>query len=162
MTETNSEEDGAAVRFPPPMIPVLAILIGVALGAFSPIVSGFVLPTPERYWIGGMIIAGSLVGLGLWPIFLLRDSGQNVTPWSTTPEIVVLGPYRFTRHPMYLMMVLLCIGFTILLSNPWIGILTPICAWTLYQFAIKPEEAYLEQKFGDSYRAYKLKVRRWI
>ncbi len=63
---------------------------------------------------------------------------------------------------MYLMMVLLCIGFTILLSNAWIGILTPICAWALYQTAIKPEEAYLERKFGASYRAYKLKVRRWI
>lgn len=63
---------------------------------------------------------------------------------------------------MYLMMVLFCIGFTILLSNAWIGILAPICAWTLYQFAIKPEEAYLAEKFGGSYRAYKLKVRRWI
>ncbi len=161
MMETNNDEDGAAVGFPPPIIPVLAILIGVALGAFLP-VSGFVLPTPQRYWMGGMIAAGSLVGLGLWPIFLFRDSGQNVTPRSTTPEIVVLGPYRFTRNPMYLMMVLLCIGLAVLLSNAWLGILTPVCAWTLYQFAIKPEEAYLEQKFGDSYRAYKLKVRCWI
>ncbi len=160
--ETNNDEDGAAVRFSPPIIPALAILIGVALDALSPITSGFVLPTPERYWIGGMLIAGSLVGLGLWPILLFRDSGQNVTPWSTTPELVVLGPYRFTRNPMYLMLVLLCIGFTILLSNAWMGILTPICAWTLYQFAIKPEETYLAQEFGDSYRAYKLKVRRWI
>ncbi len=74
--ETNNDEDGAAVRFPPPIIPELAILIGVALGAFLP-VSGFVLPTPERYWIGGLNIAGSLVGLGLWPIFLFRDSGQT-------------------------------------------------------------------------------------
>ncbi len=160
--ETINDGDGAAVRLPPPLVPVLAILIGVALGAFSPIVPGFVLPTPERYWIGGMTIAGSLIGLGLWPMFLFRDSGQDVAPWSTTPELVVLGPYRFTRNPMYLMMVLLCIGFTILLSNAWIGILTPICAWALYQTAIKPEEAYLEQKFGASYRAYKLKVRRWI
>ncbi len=160
--EKNSDEDGAAVRLPPPLVPVVAILIGVALGAFSPIVPGFVLPTPERYWIGGMTIAGSLIGLGLWPMFLFRDSGQDVAPWSTTPEIVVLGPYRFTRNPMYLMMVLLCIGFTILLSNAWIGILTPICAWVLYQTAIKPEEAYLEQKFGASYRAYKLRVRRWV
>ncbi len=160
--ETNSDENGAAVRLPPPFVPVLAILIGVALGAFSPIVPGFVLPTPERYWIGGMTIAGSLIGLGLWPMFLFRDSGQNVAPWSATPELVVLGPYRFTRNPMYLMMVLLCIGFTVLLSNAWIGILTPFCAWALYQTAIKPEEAYLEQKFGASYRAYKLKVRRWV
>ena len=63
---------------------------------------------------------------------------------------------------MYLMMVLVCIGFAIILSDPWILVLTPVCAWVLYQTAIKPEEAYLEEKFGDSYRAYKQTVRRWI
>jgi len=41
-------------------------------------------------------------------------------------------------------------------------VLTPLCAWVLYRFAILPEEAYLERKFGDIYLAYKHRVRRWL
>jgi protein-S-isoprenylcysteine O-methyltransferase Ste14 len=63
---------------------------------------------------------------------------------------------------MYLQMVLGCVGFFIILSNAWILILTPICALVLQQFAILPEEAYLERKFGDAYLDYKRRVRRWL
>ncbi|HEX7719149.1 MAG TPA: isoprenylcysteine carboxylmethyltransferase family protein, partial [Woeseiaceae bacterium] len=72
------------------------------------------------------------------------------------------GPYRFTRNPMYLLMVLVCVAVAIILSNAWIVVLTPLCAWALYRFAILPEEAYLERKFGDGYRDYKRRVRRWL
>ena len=63
---------------------------------------------------------------------------------------------------MYLMMVLICIGFAILLWNLWILLLAPICAWVLQKLAVEPEEQYLEAKFGEAYLAYKRRVRRWI
>jgi protein-S-isoprenylcysteine O-methyltransferase Ste14 len=63
---------------------------------------------------------------------------------------------------MYLMMVMVCIGVAIILSNVWILVFTPVCAWSLYYFAIAPEEAYLGRKFGESYRRYKTRVRRWL
>jgi protein-S-isoprenylcysteine O-methyltransferase Ste14 len=63
---------------------------------------------------------------------------------------------------MYLGMILFCLGFAIILSEPWIIILTPVCGWLIYHLAIRHEEAYLEEKFGDPYRAYKDTVRRWI
>jgi protein-S-isoprenylcysteine O-methyltransferase Ste14 len=63
---------------------------------------------------------------------------------------------------MYLQMVLICIGVAVIRMDVWILALTPVCAWLLQRFAILPEEAYLERKFGDSYRAYKGRVRRWI
>ena len=49
-----------------------------------------------------------------------------------------------------------------ILMDLWILALTPSCAWLLQRFAILPEEAYLERKFGDTYLAYKGQVRRWI
>ena len=157
-----SESDGAAVRFPPPLIPLFTILGGAALDYVLPITAGFDLPTPGRYWIGGVIAAGALLVLGLWPVLMFRKSGQSVIPWKETPEILVEGPYRYTRNPMYLQMVLVCLGFVIILSSEWVLILTVICFWMLNVFAIRPEEAYLEKKFGDSYRDYKKNVRRWI
>ncbi len=158
----SDRKDGAAVRFPPPLLPLATIIGGNQLTRIFPLIANFDLPTPGRYWIGGLIIVASLSILGLWPIILFRRSGQSEIPWTPTPEIIVRGPYQFTRNPMYLMMVLLCLGFGILLADLWILALTPICALLLYQFAIKPEETYLERKFGASYFRYKNNVRRWI
>ena len=160
--ETSNKKDGAKVRFPPPILPIITIVGGHYLSVFVPLVSGYDLPTPARYWIGGLIAAGALLVLGLWPVVLFHKAGQSELPWTPTTEIIIQGPYHFTRNPMYLMMVLLCIGFAILLSDAWTAVLTPVCALLLYFFAIRPEETYLEGKFGDSYRAYKQKVRRWI
>ncbi len=158
----DSEEDGAAVRFPPPLLPLATILAGVALERWWPLAVGFDVPAPERYWAGGVAIAVAVLVLGLWPVVKFRRSGQSELPWRPTPLILDDGPYRFTRNPMYLQMVLVCLGLAVILSNAWILVLTPLCAWALYWFAIRPEEVYLERKFGDGYRDYKRSVRRWL
>jgi protein-S-isoprenylcysteine O-methyltransferase Ste14 len=160
--ENDKKKGGARVRFPPAILPIITIVSGHYLSSFLPLVSGFDLPTPARYWIGGLIAAGALLVLGLWPVILFHRAGQSELPWTPTTEIIIRGPYQFTRNPMYLMMVLFCIGFAIILSDVWTAILTPVCAALLYLIAIRPEEAYLEGKFGESYRAYTQKVRRWV
>jgi hypothetical protein len=58
--------------------------------------------------------------------------------------------------------VLLCIGFAVALTNWWILALTPVCVWPLQRFAILPEEAYLERKFGETYLVYERWVRRGL
>lgn len=164
MTTSEKPEptDHAAVRFPPPLLPLATIIVGFALGRVVPIFASVELPMPQRYWIGGFIVVASIFALGVWPIRLFKRTGQDVKPWTETPEIVVQGPYKFTRNPMYLMMILVCLGFAILLSEIWIVILTPVCAWLIYMIAIRHEEDYLAKKFGDSYHEYKNSVRRWI
>jgi protein-S-isoprenylcysteine O-methyltransferase Ste14 len=154
--------DAAAVRVFPPGVPVLTILIGVGLDRLWPLESGFDLSTPACYWIGGSIVVGAILGLGLYSVILVRRTGQSENPWKPTTAIVDRGPFRFTRNPMYLQMVLGCIGFAIILTNMWILLLTPVCAWVLHRFAILPEEAYLESKFGEKYLSYKRRVRRWL
>lgn len=155
-------KDAAAVRVFPPTAPLLTILAGVALQRVWPITLPFALPPPTRYWIGGLIVLGALLGLGLWSVVLVRGSGQRENPWKPTTEIVERGPFRVSRNPMYLQMVVGCVGFAVLLGNPWIFVLTPLCAWALQRWAIRPEEAYLERKFPDAYGAYKKRVRRWL
>ena len=155
-----TQRDAAAVRIFPPAVPLATILLGVGLQRMWPI--GLGLPAPVRYWIGGLIVVGAILGLGAWPVLLFRRGGQSEIPWTPTLHIEQRGPYRFTRNPMYLQMVLVCVGVAILLGNVWIFALTPLCAWLLQRLAILPEEAYLERKFGDGYRAYKQRVRRWL
>jgi protein-S-isoprenylcysteine O-methyltransferase Ste14 len=155
------ERDAAGVRVLPPAVPLVTILAGVVLNRLWPIAPG-VVPTPERYWIGGAIVLGAILGLGAWSVFLIRRSGQSENPYKPTTRIVEGGPFGVTRSPMYLQMVLVCLGFAVLLGNVWIILLTPLCAWVLQRFVIEPEEAYLGRKFGSEYLAYKQRVRRWL
>jgi protein-S-isoprenylcysteine O-methyltransferase Ste14 len=157
-----SVRDGAVVRIFPPGVPLLTIVAGVLLNRWWPIDPGFTLPAPARYWVGGLVVAGAFLVFGVWAVVLFRRTGQDEKPWAPTPEIVERGPFRVTRNPMYLQMVIGCIGFAIILMNVWILLLTPLCGWALQRFAIRPEEEYLERKFGDVYLTYKRRVRRWL
>jgi protein-S-isoprenylcysteine O-methyltransferase Ste14 len=156
------ERDAAAVRVFPPAVPVLTILLGIALQRAWPIQVNLGIAPAARHWVGGLIVVGAILGLGLWSVVLFRRSGQDENPWKPTPQIVERGPFRMTRNPMYLQMIIVCIGIAFMLANAWILLLTPLGGWVLQRFAIRPEEAYLERKFGDKYLAYRRRVRRWL
>jgi protein-S-isoprenylcysteine O-methyltransferase Ste14 len=83
-------------------------------------------------------------------------------PWTSTPQIVSSGVYRFTRNPMYLGLAAIQLGIGVALGNGWIVALVPAVLAAVHVLAIRPEEAYLERKFGDAYRQYKRSVRRWL
>jgi protein-S-isoprenylcysteine O-methyltransferase Ste14 len=157
-----AEKDAAAVRVFPPGVPLVAALLAAGMNRVWPLDLGFGIPAPLRYWVGGTIVVGAVLGLGLWSVVLFRRGGQSENPWKPTPAIEESGPFRFTRNPMYLQMVLICIGLSVVLMNWWLLALTPVVMWLLQRLAIEPEEAYLERKFGAVYLAYKRKVRRWI
>lgn len=164
MENENEEqiEKGAAVKFPPPILPIVTIIAGYVIGRFLPLFPDSVLPAPERYWIGGLICVAAVVVFVILPFKQFQRTGQDPKPWTPTPEFIGSGLYRFSRNPMYLGMIVFCLGFAVILSEAWIVILTPACGWLIYVLAIGPEEAYLEQRFGDAYREYKARVRRWI
>jgi len=154
--------DAAAVRFPPPLIPLGAILLSVVVERVWPLDAGVSLSATFRYWIGGGIVVIAFFALGLWAVVLFRRAGQSELPWTPTPSIEQHGPFRFTRNPMYLQMVLICLGLAIIMMNWWLLLCTPIVGWLLQRHAIHPEEAYLARKFGDEYRDYKRRVHRWL
>lgn len=141
---------------------MLTVLAGFALNLIAPIGSDLMPDGLLRYVTGGVLIIAPIYFLGFQSVRELRRTGQSENPYKTTTEIVETGPFRFTRNPMYLQMVIACFGFAILLSSAWIALLTPVCAVLLHVLVIRHEEAYLERKFGDDYLAYKGRVRRWI
>jgi protein-S-isoprenylcysteine O-methyltransferase Ste14 len=154
------EKDGAAVRLPPPITYLVAVIVGVLLHAFA-------LSLPLELTLGPrMGAAVAVAGLGIammaGAMGLFKRSGQDPKPWKSTPEIISTGVYRFTRNPMYVGLALLQIGIGIGLANGWILVLVPPVLVIIYATAIRHEEAYLEHKFGDTYSAYKTAVRRWI
>jgi protein-S-isoprenylcysteine O-methyltransferase Ste14 len=79
-----------------------------------------------------------------------------------TDAIVAGGPFRFSRNPIYLSMILLQIGVGVWTKSLWFFVLAAISVALLTWGVIMREERYLEQKFGDKYLSYKSRVRRWI
>jgi protein-S-isoprenylcysteine O-methyltransferase Ste14 len=77
-------------------------------------------------------------------------------------SIVDTGPYRFTRNPIYLSMVLGLIGLAIAFNSLWLLLTLVPFALVIRYGVVAREEAYLERKFGDVYRGYRARVRRWL
>ena len=79
-----------------------------------------------------------------------------------TNKLVTTGIYRLSRNPMYLGILLSLIAIAVWMNN-WLSI--GVCiGFALYitQFQIKPEERFLQNKFGQEYQDYCRKVRRWL
>ena len=140
----------------------MAIFGGIFLERVIPTHLSIGVSPTLRSTVGWLIVVLSILVFGLWSVILFRKGGQSENPWKPTTEIVESGPYRFTRNPMYLQMILVCIGVSIALGNIWILLLTPVAMFILVKLVIKPEEAYLEEKFGETYLLYKHRVKRWF
>jgi protein-S-isoprenylcysteine O-methyltransferase Ste14 len=151
----------AGVIARPPLLFLLALLLGF--------VSDRLLPLPFAVPSLGMarwILAGSLIVAGLALAAAgIRNFFGAATPVPTnkpTRALVTTGIHRWTRNPIYLGMFLMYVGIGIAARSPSILILTVPLAITIRYGVVAREEAYLERRFGDSYRAYKASVRRWL
>ena len=159
MTDAAAGERGANVHFPPPLVFVAFTLLGVLLRY----VAGPI-PLPAALWarlLGvGVLVAGGAIVLSARTHFVRTH--QHPAPWKPTPELILGGPYRFTRNPMYLGITCVQIGLGVALANLWIALLAPLALLTVHVIAVLPEERYLAEKFGSSYRQYCATVRRYL
>jgi protein-S-isoprenylcysteine O-methyltransferase Ste14 len=160
MAPTNSAERGAHVRFPPPLVFLSGILLGVACDYV-------VVPAPvpvRRMFsaVAGLLLLGAGLGLIASARIHFTRTGQNPIPWKPSPELILRGPYRFTRNPMYLGMTLIEVGLGLAVNNLWISSFAVPALITVHFLAVLPEERYLSEKFGESYKAYLARIRRYL
>jgi protein-S-isoprenylcysteine O-methyltransferase Ste14 len=104
----------------------------------------------------------SALALFAWAIVTVTRAGSNVPTNRPTTSIVESGPYRFTRNPIYLGMFLGLIGLAIAFDTLWLLLMLVPFALVIRYGVVAREEAYLERKFGDVYRGYRSRVRRWL
>ena len=117
---------------------------------------------PQSTTVGIAVIALGLV-FAAWGIATFRRAGTEVMPSSPINKaLVAYGPYAFTRNPMYVGMVTITLGVALLVGAPLLYA-APVLLFLLDNFIIIPfEEAKMERQFGEAYRAYKARVRRWL
>jgi protein-S-isoprenylcysteine O-methyltransferase Ste14 len=153
----DTDTSNAAVR--PPVAWILALVAGVAADRLYPL--RFVPASVGAAWVGGAIFAIALA-LAIWAIVTIRKAGTQVETYKPTTAIVANGPYRFTRNPIYLGMVLGLIGLAVAFDSLWILVTLVLFYLVIRYGVVAREEAYLERKFGDVYRRYRARVRRWL
>jgi protein-S-isoprenylcysteine O-methyltransferase Ste14 len=151
--------DSAKVTFPPPFIYLGMLLLGLALDRILP--WSIQLTSIGRYLGGGLLIIAALAYL-LAASGRFRKAGTDVKPWKTTSTIVADGVYALTRNPMYLGMALFMAGLGLTFSSLGVVVMLPVVIVLIQTQVIAREERYLEAKFGEEYRAYKSRVRRWL
>jgi len=151
--------DTANVIIRPPIAWAVAVLGGLALNWLLPL--PFVPATVPAGWLGATVFALALA-LFAWAIVTITRAGSNVPTNRPTTTIVDRGPYRLTRNPIYLGMVLGLIGLAIALNSLWLLLTLVPFALVIRYGVVASEEAYLERKFGDDYRRYRARVRRWL
>jgi protein-S-isoprenylcysteine O-methyltransferase Ste14 len=156
MNSANSA--GPAVKTIPPLVYLAGILVGSLANIWLPTK---ILPDPIAWVVGGILVLCGLVLTG--SAFLrFRRAGTTVRPDRAPSALVMSGPYRISRNPMYLGLAVISLGIAIADQSLWTLIALAIVMALIQRHAIEPEEAFLEKRFGAEYLSYKGTVRRWI
>ena len=151
--------DTANVIVRPPIAWALAVLVGLTLQWVVSL--PFMPASVPAGWIGGIVFVLALA-LFAWAIATMTRAGSNVPTNLPTTTIVETGPYRFTRNPIYLGMLLGLVGLAIAFDSLWLLVMLVPFTLAIRYGVVAREEAYLERKFGDAYRQYRARVRRWV
>lgn len=119
------------------------------------------MPAPKSQVFGAALV-GLAVAVIAWAVRTMERGGASPDAGLHPAALVTRGPFRFSRNPIYLGFLLIYSGGGLLLNSLWIVLLAPVVVAGLAQAIIVRDERLLEKRFGDEYRAYRARVRRWL
>ena len=163
MSEQNDQMPNSGVRFPPPAIFVAAAIVAWLLETRVTrihIVGGTASSFSMEIFGAILLLAG--FALIAWGLYTFASAHTGILPMRPATTIVDVGPYRFTRNPMYTGMTVMYIGGALGLNWGWALILLPIVIAAVYTLVIRKEERYLTSAFPVEYGDYRKRVRRWL
>ncbi len=153
-------KDNAGVYVPPPLI--YAVIFILAMVAKSKFPIDIRLLRSHQIHILGWVLIIITIGIllpSLWRFWRSKNTLITVKP---ATSLQTTGIYNYTRNPMYLGLMVLYIGLACLSENCWTLIFLPVLFLIIQYYIIYREEKYLERAFGEEFKVYKNKVRRWI
>ncbi len=153
-----SDDVAGKRRILPPVYLLGALSLMICLHLLLP--GEQVVRSPLRY-IGAPILVLALA-LVAWGVVLFRRAGTTIKPFRESSTLVLEGPYRWSRNPIYLGMAGGLIGIGVMLGSASPFVVIPVFAVVIDVVIIRAEEAVLERTFGAVYATYKNRVRRWL
>lgn len=156
--QSSQERQKVGMLIPPPILLVALVLASVAA---------------HFLWLGWLafslprVLAGALVLLASFSLVVasgraFRQAGTPVRPTAPAVVVVVQGPYRISRNPMYVGMAGALAGLGVLTGSLCFALAFLVFLAIVHFGVVLPEERYLESLHGDAFRRYKQQVRRWL
>jgi protein-S-isoprenylcysteine O-methyltransferase Ste14 len=156
----DSRSRNPAVRIPP----LLLFLASLALSLFLQRLTGLgpAMPLSRPWQVVSILLLAAGILLAVWAVGLFARHRTTIIPHGDSSALIIQGPYRFTRNPMYLGLSLAYLGVALWLQC-WIALpFLVIPLWWLSFLIIPMEESQMRQRFGDAYDSYCDRVRRWL
>lgn len=150
----------AGIHMPPPLFFAVGFFVGWLLQRVHalPIVPS---STVAREPVGlGLVVAG--LAFMCWAVVTFLTARTTVIPNRPASRLVTVGPYRFSRNPMYTGFTVVYIGLTLIINSAWPLLILPLVILALLSMVIEREEQYLHGAFGKQYAEYTRRVRRWL
>lgn len=110
----------------------------------------------------GLISIAAGLGLIGWSALVFFRAKTPIHPRRKPRSLLTGGPFSLSRNPIYLAMVLIVLGFALSLGSVLPLLCAPLFGWIVAKRFIAGEEHFIEREFGDEWRGYAEKVRRWI
>ena len=151
------------LHIPVPWVFVLTYLVGVGLQlATRPLLPVLVWRTLP--WVGGAGGALFVIGaaIAVWGLVTFRRARTTTVPGQVSAQLVTWGPYRFTRNPMYVGLIVAYLGEAGILRQIWPILLLPLTIAYVNRIVIPLEESKLLEAFGAAYQRYQARVGRWL
>ncbi|MGH2953460.1 MAG: methyltransferase family protein [Solirubrobacterales bacterium] len=149
--------DRPSYSVPPPVPPVVALILIVVLELVAPV---DFLPKGVSLAVGiPLLVAG--LGFWGWGIASLAQQGESPDPFKPTNRLLTGGALRFSRNPVYAGGTVGLLGLALLVDTATGVAVVALLGLLANRLALE-EERFLEARFGDEYRAYRSRVRRWI
>jgi protein-S-isoprenylcysteine O-methyltransferase Ste14 len=159
--QKNGARINPVMRIPVPWVYILAYLIGFVVQLYLPI------PVQSAKVVRISLIIGLvLVVIGVACAFsalgIFKKRSTTTIPFETPTSLVMSGPYRFSRNPMYVGLTLIYLGVAGTRAELWPVIVLPVLLAYVNFIVIPVEEQHLREAFSDSYAQYSARVRRWL
>jgi len=152
------KKDNAGVIAPPPLIFLAFVILGLGIHRFFPMS----LVSDEISGVFGPIFVILPITTFILAVRQFSTARTSVKTHEPTSAIITSGPYRFSRNPIYLAMVLQHFGIALWVNTLWLLATLVLVIPVITVGVILREERYLEPKFGDTYLEYKKRTRRWL
>ena len=151
--------DAPGYRIWPPIALGVPLFAGVMVTAVAG--DPFTLARVGARVVGAVLLAVFGIWNG-WTLTVMAANRTAVLPGGATRVVLDRGPFRLSRNPLYVGLIVLDVALTLLWPSAWALIFVPVGVALLFWGAIAPEERYLGRKFGAEYDDYRRRVRRWL
>jgi protein-S-isoprenylcysteine O-methyltransferase Ste14 len=159
MTGQAQAQGGARViRVPPPLYYAAGLAGGMAADDLVALPLG---GRPATVVAGALVTAVGL-GLSFTGVVAVIRHRTTIVPHHAVATLLTSGVYRLSRNPMYTGLAVAYLGLALLSDSWWPLALWPLVILAVRSLAIRPEEEYLTQRFGQIYTDYQTRVRRWL